>query len=188
MTERRKLHTGKEAVTLGPFEQILGRFWSKVEITSPDKCWMWKGSKSGPNISGKYYGGFTAVIDGVSKSFRAHRLAYMLMNGPIPDGQVLRHKCDETLCVNPFHLEPGSQGDNVRDALRRGRCLHGRLNGSNKLTEDEVLSIYYSDEPPNVLADRHNIHPTHVENIRRRKKWKRLLESHPVREEYSGNG
>lgn len=53
----------------------------------------------------------------------AHRLSWALHNGPIPDGAVIRHRCDRPACVNPNHLEIGSQADNVRDRDERGRTV-----------------------------------------------------------------
>jgi hypothetical protein len=51
----------------------------------------------------------------------AHRVAYVLANGPIEPGQVVMHTCDVPACVNPAHLKLGSQGDNNRDCFAKGR-------------------------------------------------------------------
>jgi hypothetical protein len=57
------------------------------------------------------------------KMVRAHRLAYAMYVGAIPDGQVIRHTCDRPHCVNPEHLRAGTQSENVQDTLTRRR--HG---------------------------------------------------------------
>lgn len=54
------------------------------------------------------------------KKFRAHRVAYMLVNGPIPEGEIIRHKCDVPMCCNPDHLISGTQKQNIRDGIERG--------------------------------------------------------------------
>ncbi len=85
------------------------RFWAKVERREPHQCWPWKGctEKSGYGRAGKRE--------------RAHRIAYMLANGQIPAGAVVRHACDNPPCCNPAHLSIGSHGDNSRDSVERGR-------------------------------------------------------------------
>ena len=83
-------------------------FWDKVEKT--EGCWLWK--------RGLDDGGYGIVrMDG--KVWKAHRVAWFLTYGIIPD-KVL-HKCDIPRCVNPEHLFLGSQKDNMADAYKKGR-------------------------------------------------------------------
>lgn len=86
------------------------RFWDCVEKT--DECWIWTGTTDG-------YG--YGVTSHFRQKIKAHRLSYEMRFGPIPPGLVVRHKCDNPCCVNPNHLELGTQKDNVRDAVSRGR-------------------------------------------------------------------
>jgi hypothetical protein len=87
------------------------RFWPKVDKPEDEgDCWMWVGC-----VSARKYGSFrVGGRDG--KTCIAHRVAYELLMGPIPRGTVLDHLCREKLCVNPAHLEPVSQHENIKRA------------------------------------------------------------------------
>jgi hypothetical protein len=86
-----------------PINAVL--FWTKVDVYfNGDGCWRWEGRLS-HNGYGRYY------QDG--RSFAAHRIAYELLVGPIPEGLVLDHLCRVPACVRPDHLEPVTQRENV---------------------------------------------------------------------------
>ena len=105
-------------------------FWPKVDKSGD--CWLWIGPKT--------TGGYGQFWD-TKNNVRAHRWAFEDANGYLPP--VVRHKCDTPLCVNPAHLEPGTQADNVRDREERGRGNQpkGSDHGSASLTEDHVHYI-----------------------------------------------
>jgi hypothetical protein len=123
---------------------VSARFWSKVEIAGPDDCWPWTGSTQ---HSG--HGKFQASREGEPKLLvMAHRWAYEFAHGPIPNGMVVRHRCDNPHCVNPAHLEVGTQLDNIADMHARGRAyipdpprLLGESNPQSKLTDEEVSRL-----------------------------------------------
>lgn len=101
------------------------RFWSYVE-KSPT-CWLWKSTTT---ASG--YGVFATYSPDGPKQVRAHRYAYELVVGPIPEGLVLDHLCRVQTCVNPAHLEPVENGENVLRGFsqaainaRKKTCAHG---------------------------------------------------------------
>lgn len=99
-------------------EKVLSRFWSKVDKTGD--CWLWLGA------TGRGYG--QVRIHGIR--YRAHRVAWELSNGPVPVGLVVMHKCDVRNCVNPDHLQVGTQSENMLDAFRKGRLAYPRWAGS----------------------------------------------------------
>lgn len=71
----------------------------------------------------------------------AHRIAYEVNFGPIPEGMQVCHRCDRPQCVNPEHLFLGTIQDNMRDMREKGRSLTGERNTKSKLSEPIVLGI-----------------------------------------------
>ncbi len=108
-------------------EQLLAR-----RIIDARGCWLWQGATSD--------NGYGTIIKD-RKYERAHRLSYEIFVGPVPAGQVVRHKCDVTNCINPAHLAVGTQADNIRDAVSRGRHAHRESHPAAKLTEMKVAEI-----------------------------------------------
>ncbi len=97
---------------------VATRFWDKVSKT--DGCWLWNGMRT---HSG--YGRFR--IGG--KICRAHRIAWELVYGTIPEGIFVLHKCDNRVCVNPEHLFLGSHNDNMKDMVKKNRQATGMQSG-----------------------------------------------------------
>lgn len=116
-------------------------FWDRLAKQSGG-CWEYQGCR---NKSG--YGRLQPP--GQSKTVLAHRYAYELTYGPIPDGLFICHACDNPSCCNPAHLRPGTNSDNVQDAMQRGRrrldwpgpVLRGEKNPSAKLTDAQTEEI-----------------------------------------------
>lgn len=98
------------------------RFWVKVDkASSPDGCWLWGGTLQGAGYGMIYWKGYQVL---------AHRLAYELVIGPIPEHHQIDHVwdrgCRNRHCVNPSHLEPVSLAENVRRAQIGKRKHNGR--------------------------------------------------------------
>lgn len=99
-------------------------FWSRVDKAGEGGCWLWTGTvyKTG-------YGGLATRLRLTPGGSRlAHRAAYQLLVGPIPEGLHLDHLCRVRRCVNPAHLEPVTPKENARRGLRgalKTHCPHG---------------------------------------------------------------
>jgi hypothetical protein len=87
-----------------------------AEVRVQDQCLIWTGAllRSG-------YGSLALRLAGEKRESRAHRVAWIVFRGPIPAGMQVLHRCDTPACVNVEHLFLGTQGDNVFDAIEKGR-------------------------------------------------------------------
>jgi len=90
------------------------RFWSRVDKSGD--CWIWTGYRDR-----KTYGIVERRRDG-RRETRAHRWAWILTHGPIPDGLFVLHRCDNPPCVRPDHLWLGTTDDNMADMAAKGRA------------------------------------------------------------------
>lgn len=107
------------------FEQ---RFWSKARKT--DGCWVWLAGKDKDG-----YGNFSVGQRATARPVRAHRVAWELTHGSIPDGLFVLHECDNPPCVRPDHLFLGTNQNNMDDMVAKGRGSIGIRNG--KYTQPE---------------------------------------------------
>ena len=135
----------------------LSDFLKKVEKT--DYCWIWTGSRKP-----KGYGQF-----GVNyKVVNTHRYAYENFIGPIPDGMVVMHICDNPPCVNPDHLKLGTIADNNKDRDEKGRSAHvyGKNHGMSKLTDNDIVTIRRDTRTQAEIAIEYSVSQAHVSKIK----------------------
>lgn len=108
---------------------MVDRFWSKVDKSGD--CWLWTASRS---VKG--YGRFSNE----GRRHQANRVAYEMAHGPIPDGMLVCHHCDNPPCVRPDHLFLGSHAENMLDMSTKGRRSGARATRT-RLTEANVRWI-----------------------------------------------
>jgi len=112
-------------------------FWEKTKVEG--ECLVFTGYRDRQGY-GSVFRKFVAP-----SPLLAHRYAFYLANGPIAEGVVIRHTCDNPPCVLPAHLLSGTQADNIADRQARGRHRPGHLHGEDhpghKLTNEDVLEI-----------------------------------------------
>lgn len=147
------------------------RFWSKVDKSGD--CWLWTGAtwKNG-------YGAFHVN----RRVTTAHRIAWELTNGPIPEGKghhgtCVCHTCDVRNCVRPDHLFLASQAENLQDCVRKGRTNRavGEQNGRTELCELDVWLIRNIEgQTDQAISDFLDIPRSTINCIRNRRTWRHL--------------
>lgn len=147
-------------VTRSYFREKLGdpdeRYWLQVEKDGPTPphcpqigpCWTWRGTRDSNG-----YGLFLIQRRDVR---RAHRYAWELEHGQIPDGLHACHHCDNPSCVRPEHIFIGTQFDNMRDCARKGRTFAQRFPELMPRGERHGFALHPERRP------RGERHPRHV--------------------------
>lgn len=142
------------------------RFFSKVIVGTGSGCWLWSGCKNE-----KGYGLFRYR----RQSSRAHRFAYEMVHGDIPDGLQICHRCDNPSCVYPGHLFIGSNAENHADKMRKGRQSKGE--DYSFLTESDVCSIrnlFRSGLQQSEIARRFGASAATIHGIVHRRTWRHV--------------
>ena len=146
----------------------IDKFFLWVNYSASNGCWEWTGSKDG--------GGYgMAFVDGVM--VKSHRYSWEYYFGSIPSGLWVLHKCDNPACINPEHLFLGTNGDNMKDKVKKERQsrLFGDKNGRCVMTKDlviELRQLYASGKfSYRDLVGRFNISQTQVARIIKKESW-----------------
>lgn len=152
---------------ISEFVRFMTMVWPGEKV---GECWEWTGNRP----DGRY-GHFSVG----SKAIKAHRWLYEFFNGPIPEGLVVRHRCDNPACVNPLHLHVGTLADNTADAVERGRWSDraGVEHPLARLTETDVLGIRSDARcglTHQTIAGNYGISRQQVGKIIRRENWSHI--------------
>lgn len=110
------------------------RFWSNVEQSGPDDCWLWLKSQNNG------YGQVGMTVNGQQRLLKAHKVAWEIQNKrSIPFGVRGLHSCGDRLCCNPRHVYlKGASAP-----MGTHRRARGQRHGKSKLTDDQVRMIKY---------------------------------------------
>jgi hypothetical protein len=159
-------------------------FWSFVDQSGD--CWLWTGVR---RRSHPTYGGAYGFVKRDGRYARAHRVAYELTYGPIPDGMEVAHRCDNPPCVRPEHLFLATHAENMADMARKGRgtvgdrswtrltperIKRGEASNLSRLTESDVRTIRErraAGESARSLAVAFGIYWRQVYRITNRENW-----------------
>jgi hypothetical protein len=152
-------------------EEFARRFWRRVHMDFEAKqCWPWarKPDKDG-------YGRLSVLMpDGTRRNTRAHRVAAAMTLANYDEALVVRHTCDNPICCNPWHLQMGTQADNIADRDQRQRRAppRGESNGRAKLTAEQVRAIRESPVSALELAPQLGVSRSIIYQIRSGRRWR----------------
>ena len=131
-------------------------------------CWIWTGCI----FKATGYG--SCCIS--KRQMGAHRMAWILARGPIPDGLEVLHDCDVRRCCNPAHLFLGTQKDNIEDAMGKGRNPKGDTHGFRKLSSSDVAEIRkaykFRSVTYKLLALRYDVSVCEIGRVIRGEAWR----------------
>lgn len=115
------------------------------------------------------------------KTYPAHRFAWIQKYGPVPDGMVICHKCDNRKCINVDHLFIGTTLDNVRDKINKGRLrvAEGEQSGTSKLTAKQIEQIVLDSRPQTLIAKDHGVSQATISLVKQRKNWRSVSANSP---------
>ncbi len=108
------------------------KFWEKVTLGAESECWQWTGARF-------HFGHGVVYVVGRKSPDRAHRVAWTLTHGPIPEKMCVLHRCDNPPCCNPAHLFLGTKSDNSKDRDTKGRQASGARSGRYTKPESNVI-------------------------------------------------
>lgn len=175
-------HKSLKGVSVGIFwetateQQKIDRlaFYFNKNVIKQEGCWNWKRATS------RGYGKVSINSSKNNKYIQSHRVSWMIHKGPIPEGLLVLHKCDNRICTNPDHLFLGTTKDNAVDRKNKGRGhpQFGEKNHCAKLTEKnvrEVRALIASSIPYSQISTLYGIKPAAISSIKHRRTWRHCV-------------
>jgi len=159
---RRHYYAAKKDGSLSSFECLSPQDVFESRIQKTDTCWLWKGGRN-------EYGYGIFHIPG-KRPVRAHRYVYEQLVGPIPEGQILLHSCDNPPCVNPAHLSPGTKRDNLIDAMVKNRRPVSERHWNAKLSSEQIQAIISDQRTHREIAKTYGISQPYVGRLKHKKR------------------
>jgi hypothetical protein len=155
-----------------PFERISdedlakAKFFNRVRLAESG-CWLWTGYRNSQ--------GYGAVNEG-GRTRGAHIWSHELFKGPVPNGLMVLHACDNPSCCNPAHLRTGTAKENTADCISRGRFKKsaGTFNSLAKLTDTDIVEIRNSTLSHRDLSLKYGIDRTNIHYICNGETWKHV--------------
>lgn len=167
-----RYHSGYTGTAAMPLSE---RLWMRVHKGAADECWPFRTAPT------HKYG---QIMDGY-KPLLAHRVAYAITKGEIPDGMLVRHTCDNPPCCNPAHLVVGEPEDNSRDMVSRRRSARLWRISTTKLTDEQVVDLVQrrrGGEGSELLAEEFGVSRSHVNNLASGRAYRAILRGHELEE------
>jgi len=159
----------REKIALARKQTPEERFWSKVDVRGEDECWDWQGQIG--TTTG--YGRFSLN----HKDMGAHRMAWILAYGPIPEGKCVLHSCDNRPCVNKRHLFLGDKTTNMADKVKKDRQAKGEQMSQTRLTDKQALEIrrlYTNGYTQTQITKLFDVGTSVIHRIVHRQSWKHI--------------
>lgn len=151
-----------------PWRDEEALFWGNLD-KKDSGCWEWSGKRNEQGYGRLWFRG---------KQIRAHRLSWSLINGLIPEGLDILHKCDNPSCCNPNHLYSGTDKDNANDRQARGRLIprKGEDHHKSLLTWNQIGEIreFCENNPRSqrITAKRYGVKESVISKIVNGVTWK----------------